>query len=82
MCDRHWELLEAYQKAASLFSMTLDALQCSRATVSKDEYHRMRNYVEQTRLIAEDARIDLELHVAEHGCYSLDTVVGLPREKT
>jgi hypothetical protein len=75
MCERHWELLEAYQKAVALFSTTLDALQLSRATVKKVEYDRMRNYVEQTRLISEDARMDLERHVAEHGCNSLDVVV-------
>jgi RNase P subunit RPR2 len=76
MCDRHGELLAAYQKAVALFSTTLDALQASRATASKDEYDRMRNYVEQTRLISEDARMDLERHVAEHGCGSIGTAVG------
>ncbi len=76
MCERHWELLEAYQKAVALFSTTLDALQASRATVKKDEYERMRAYVEQTRLIAEDARMDLERHIVEHGCDSLSAVVG------
>jgi RNase P subunit RPR2 len=76
MCDRHSELLAAYQKAVALFSMTLDALQAGRATVEKQEYERMRSYVEQTRLIAEDARMELERHVAEHGCDSLGTAVG------
>jgi RNase P subunit RPR2 len=76
MCERHWELLEAYQRAVALFSTTLDALQASRATVKKVEYDRMRNYVEQTRLIAEDARMDLQQHVTEHGCDSLGTAAG------
>jgi hypothetical protein len=76
MCERHSELLAAYQKAVALFSTTLDALQAARAIVVKDEYDRMRNYVEQTRLKAEDARIDLERHVVEHGCDSLASAVG------
>ena len=75
MCDRHGELLSAYQKAVALFSTTLDALQAARSTASKAEYDRMRNYVEQTRLISEDARMDLERHVAEHGCSSIGTAV-------
>jgi hypothetical protein len=73
MCERHTELLTAYQKAVALFSTTLDALQAARANVAKDEYERMRNYVEQTRIISENARIDLERHVAEHGCGSVGT---------
>jgi RNase P subunit RPR2 len=76
MCERHTELLTAYQKAVALFSTTLDALQAARANVAKDEYDRMRNYVEQTRMISENARIDLERHVAEHGCGSLANGVG------
>ena len=71
MCERHSQLLEAYQKAVALFSMTLDALQAGRSTATKVDYDRMRHYVEQTRLIAENARIDLEQHVLEHGCGSL-----------
>ncbi len=55
MCERHSELLAAYQRAVALFSTTLDALQAAKAIVKKDKYDRMRNYVEQTRLIAEEA---------------------------
>ena len=76
MCERYGELLAAYQKAVALFSTTLDALQAGRATNAKEEYERMRSYVEQTRLIAENARMDLERHVAEHGCDSLGAAVG------
>ena len=75
MCERHTELLAAYQKAVALFSTTLDALQLARSTASKAEYDRMRGYVEQTRLLAENARIDLEVHVAEHRCDSIGTAV-------
>jgi hypothetical protein len=76
MCEQHDELLATYQKAVALFSTTLDALQAGRATIARGEYERMRSYVEQTRLKAEDARVDLERHVAEHGCDSLGTAVG------
>jgi len=73
MCERHTELLREYQKAVALFSTTLDALQAARANVAKDEYERMRNYVEQTRLLAKNTGMDLERHVAEHGCGSVGT---------
>ena len=60
--------MAAYQRAVSLFSTALDALQKARGTVSQAEYQRMRGYVEQSRLFSEQARIDLERHIQEHGC--------------
>ena len=71
MCKRHSELLKLYQRKVAFFSTSLDTLEAARASVSKPAYDRMRAYVEQTRIAAENARIDLEKHVAEHGCDSL-----------
>jgi hypothetical protein len=68
MCDRHRELLDVYQQAVSRFSATLDALKASQGGVSKQEHDRLYGYVEQARAASEQARLDLERHVAEHGC--------------
>jgi len=74
MCDRHRELLDTYQQAVSRFSVTLEALRASRGAVSKQEYGRLYGYVEQARAASEQARLDLERHVAEHGCDYLSAV--------
>lgn len=72
MCEHHRELLDLYQKAVSRFSTTLEALQAAHATVSKQEYGRLYGYLEQARIASEQARLDLERHVAEHGCSYLN----------
>ncbi len=69
MCEEHAKLLKAYQESVATFSMTLDALTASRATVQKHEYQRMAGYAEQARLKSDQARDDLDRHAMEHGCY-------------
>jgi hypothetical protein len=68
MCDKQHELLKTYQRAVNTFSIALDAMEASRGCIGPEEYKRMEGYVEQARLNAEQARIDLERHKAEHGC--------------
>jgi RNase P subunit RPR2 len=68
MCEKHAALLQVYQKAVSQMSTALDALQAAIATAPREEYARMRRYVEQSRIAAKRARLDLEKHVREHGC--------------
>ena len=68
MCDRHRELLDSYQQAVSRFSAALDALKVSKGTISKQEYDRLYGYVEQARTASEEAQLNLDQHVAKHGC--------------
>lgn len=68
MCEKHAALLQAYQKAVSQLSTALEALQAAMATAPQQEYTCMRNYVDQSRVSAERARLDLERHLREHGC--------------
>jgi hypothetical protein len=68
MCDKQHELLKSYQRGVNTFSVALDALEASRGIIEQEEYKRMEGYVEQARLNAEQARIDLERHRGEHGC--------------
>ena len=77
MCDRQRELLDVYQQAASRFSVTLEALNAAQAAgVVKQDYDRFHGYVEQTRTASEQARLELERHVAEHGCDYFNTDSG------
>ena len=76
MCERQEELLGLYQRAVSRFSATLDASKSARGTVSKQEYDRLYQYVEQARAASEQARLDLERHVAEHGCDYLNAALS------
>jgi len=70
MCEEQARLTEAYDKAVSSFSMALDALQAAIRTTPKEEYNRLRHYVELARVFSEQTRIDLERHIHEHGCAS------------
>ncbi len=74
MCDKQHKFLKAYQRAVNTFSVALDALEASRGCIGPEEYKRMEGYVEQARLNAEQARIDLERHGAEHGCAGYTTI--------
>ncbi len=62
------KLLSAYRRAVSHYSTAVEAMEAAGETVSKEEYHRMRGYVEQSRMISEQARIALNHHLSEHGC--------------
>jgi hypothetical protein len=75
MCEHHRELLDLYRQAVSRFSATLEALKASQGTVSKQEHDRLYGYVEQARMASEQARLDLERHIAEHGCDYVNAAV-------
>ena len=68
MCERHDDLLADYQRTVRTFTMALDALQAAIAIAPGDEYDHIREYVEEARMISEQARINLERHDREHGC--------------
>ena len=68
MCAAHRELLDVYQQAVSRFGAALEALKAAQGGIPKQEYDRLYGYVEQARINSEQARLDLERHIAEHGC--------------
>ena len=68
MCERHRELLDLYQKQVAHYSAALEAFQLARRTATKPDYDRHYGYVEQSRMKAEQARLNVEEHVSEHGC--------------
>ena len=70
MCLRHAKLLRFYQRAERTYLTTLDALGAARATTSRPEYERLARYVEQARAKLDQARNELDRHIAEHDCYA------------
>ena len=71
MCEKHRELLKAYSEAVATLSTTLDALATVRATATRAEYRQAADCVAKARLDSEGARVALEKHAAEHGCFPL-----------
>jgi hypothetical protein len=74
MCEEQSKLLSAYRRAVGHYNTAVEAMEAASETVTKAEYHRMRGYVEQSRVISEEARIALDRHLSEHGC--LDRLAG------
>jgi hypothetical protein len=69
MCEEHRELLKTYREAVAALSTALDALEAARATISRAEYHRLAKFVDDAQAASEKARIALEKHSREHGCF-------------
>jgi hypothetical protein len=67
MCERHDQLLAVYRRTVRSFGISLDGLQAAIAISPKDS-QGMQEYVEQARATSEQARINLEKHIHEHGC--------------
>ena len=67
MCKKHDQLLQLYKERVRSFAMSLDALQAAIA-ISATETRAVEEFVEESRVIAENVRLRLEKHVREHGC--------------
>jgi len=67
-CPEKDRLLKEYQVTTENFSGAVNDLQAHRATVSQEEYERLRRAAEEARLKSEQARLALESHTAAHRC--------------
>jgi hypothetical protein len=67
-CVTKRRLLADYESKAALFSASVTALNAQIGTSSKGEYEAMRRTVDEARVNAEEVRLKLERHTAEHGC--------------
>ena len=68
MCEKHNHLLAVYQRTVRSFALAVDALQAAFAISERSAYRKVQEYVEEARVLSEEARIRLEKHVHEHGC--------------
>jgi len=69
MCEGHRELLTAYREAIATLSSALDALEAARPTTGRAEYQRMAKRVDEAQAASEKAKVALEKHTREHGCF-------------
>lgn len=67
-CEEKERLLRIYSFAISDYSRAVQVLQRRLGTISKEEYQKLRTFTEKTRELAEQTRLALERHCAEHGC--------------
>jgi len=68
LCAEKMSLLDLYEKTSREHLLALQHLNARMATLPKADYDDLRQALEKTRLIAEDARIALEHHARGHGC--------------
>jgi hypothetical protein len=73
MCERHRELFEVYQKEVARYTATVEALKAVMFSEDKQDVQRHHGYVEQARIKSEQARLNLQQHIAEHGCDYVNT---------
>jgi hypothetical protein len=74
MCEKHDQLLAVYRRMVHNFGISLDGLQAAIA-ISPQDSQVVQESVEQARAISEQARINLEKHIREHGCQDEDSMV-------
>ena len=67
-CDERARLLNEYNSATMAFSASVAELVQKAGTTLQGEYNRLKNAADQARIAAEQARLNLEKHIAEHGC--------------
>jgi hypothetical protein len=67
-CDEKLPLDEDYQLATTRFSEAVKKLRQRMGTSPKAEYARLDRAANEERVKSERARLELEEHVAVHGC--------------
>ena len=63
-----YRLWRAYSFAIADFSRAVQVLNRCTGTMDREEYERLRNFVNQAEWTSEQAQRELERHAAEHGC--------------
>jgi hypothetical protein len=67
-CGTKRQLFADYESKAALYAAAVTALNARIGTSSKSEYEAMRRSIDEARVNAEEVRLKLERHTAEHGC--------------
>ncbi len=66
-CEEKARLLRVYSVATSDYSWAVEVLHLRMGILPKQEYEKLQTFAEETRELAEQARIALDRHSAEHG---------------
>lgn len=67
-CEEKARLLRSYLFAVSDYSRAVRVLHEKLGTIPKQDYEKIRSFVEQARESVERARGALDKHTAEHDC--------------
>jgi hypothetical protein len=67
-CQIKAELLYSYQSSLAEYSRTVTFLYKHMGTLPKRDYDEINAFCERARQDSEAARLDLDGHIAEHGC--------------
>ena len=59
--------MNEYREKVAAYSLAVDIVADARPRVSKDAYRRLLADAEEARIKAEQARLAMEKHIAEHG---------------
>lgn len=76
MCDVKISLLGDYRAKAAAYAETVEQLHRLIGISPKEEYRRLRHASEVARNRADQARLLLEKHVAEHLCEREEIAMG------
>jgi hypothetical protein len=67
-CEQKSLYVKAYSIAAEDFARSVADLNAKTATSLKPEYDRLRNATQEFHTKMEQAKLELERHIASHGC--------------
>ncbi|HWE49697.1 MAG TPA: hypothetical protein VG273_07915 [Bryobacteraceae bacterium] len=67
-CEEKARFLRAYSFSVSDYNRAVMLLQERSGVMSREEYEKLRTFVENTRELVENCRMALEAHTADHGC--------------
>jgi hypothetical protein len=67
-CETKTKLLVAYQSASEMHAKSVAELTRAIGKVNRAEHEKLSLEAESARLLADEARIDLDAHMIEHGC--------------
>lgn len=67
-CQERVRLTDEYDRTASEYCRCVGVLSSRLGILVKQDYDDIRRFTEEARKRSERARLDLEHHVAEHGC--------------
>jgi hypothetical protein len=70
-CDEKSSLAKEYELATTRFSEAVKKLRQRMGTSPKEEFGRLDRAANEERVKSERARLELEDHVAVHGCWAM-----------
>jgi len=70
VCDERTRLLNEYKSTTLELSARVAKLIDNTGTTPQRDYNLLKNVADLARIAAEQARLNLEKHIVEHGCIS------------